>query len=128
MSFLKAGILTIVLMSLSLPCLAKDSSIYTGPDESIVAYNSQTNVSKKGPGEIFICSKHKDVDVYVDEDKVGKTPVILTTLPKGRHLVEIYDSSELVYRQYITVKNGERILINIDGEKNIAGEDLKFII
>lgn len=119
MSILKSATIIILLISSSLPCLAGEVSRN---------YADGSYVASQSSSAVFICSKFKDVDIYIDEDNAGRTPAVFANLAKGKHLIEAYNGEELIYRQYMIVKSGEKIIINISGEKNIAEEDLKFII
>lgn len=111
-----------LLMVLTIPCFAEDEF------DMAKAYYSTVSFDKKKGAEIFVYSKHSEVDVYIDEDMAGKTPAVLAGVTKGRHLVEVFNGAELLYRQYIVLKNGEKIIIDINGDKKIAEEDPKFVI
>lgn len=120
-----------LLMVLAIPCFAEDEfemakAYYRVPSK--VEVNSTVSFDKKKGAEIFVYSKHSEVDVYIDEEIAGKTPAVLTVVTKGKHLVEVFNGAELLYRQYIVLKNGEKIIIDINGDKKIAEEDPKFVI
>ncbi len=74
-------------------------------------------------GKLFVYSKHKELDVYLDEEIAGKTPLTLDKLSKGRHVVEAYMGPELYYRQYVDIEGAKPVVMEINGIKEIAAED-----
>ncbi|MCX5749894.1 MAG: hypothetical protein NTZ10_06620 [Candidatus Saganbacteria bacterium] len=82
---------------------------------------------QKDSGAIFVTS-HKVLDIYIDEDIIGKAPLTVEAVRPGRHLVEAYSGRDIVFRKYVDVKKTDTVVIEINGKKDVAEEDPDFII
>ncbi len=76
---------------------------------------------------IRIISGIGKLDVYVDDDIVGKTPVKVSSIKNGKHLVEAYSGTKLMYRNYVVV-NGSQVRIDVNGRNEICEEDPAFVM
>ena len=75
-------------------------------------------------GKAFIYSKQNDYDIYIDEELIGKTPVLVDSIKYGKHVVEAYAGNELVFRKTIAVKDISMVIIGIKNSKEVASTGL----
>jgi len=79
-------------------------------------------------GKVVVYSSDPSLKVFFDEDPVGKCPVVLEPVKRGRHVVEAYSGKDLVFRKYIVVGSKQKLVVKIRSEKEIAKEDPNLII
>jgi len=53
--------------------------------------------SEKTSGEISVFSEPPDLDVYLDNSKIGKTPIASIKIEAGIHLLKVKDSETKIY-------------------------------
>jgi len=79
-------------------------------------------------GRVVVYSSDPSLKIFFDEDPVGKCPVVIERVNRGRHMVEAYNGQELVFRKYIVIGAKQKLVVKIRGDKEIAKEDPGLII
>lgn len=73
-------------------------------------------------GSIYVDSKEKGLIVYLDNDRMMTVPATFDNVKGGKHVIEGYKGADLVYRQYVDIKNSDPIMFNISAQGEIANE------
>jgi len=98
----------------------------------MAALDKRVRVFKKEPvyvdknefirGSIYVDSKEKGLIVYLDNESMMTLPATFDNVKGGKHVIEGYKGADLVYRQYVSVKSSEPVMLHISGQSDIANE------
>lgn len=68
-------------------------------------------------GKLDIITTPRDAEVYVNGNFIGHTPLLLTGLPEGNHLVEIKKDGHKDYSKEVFVPEGKTVNLSVEMDR-----------
>ncbi|WP_292518629.1 PEGA domain-containing protein [Methanoculleus sp.] len=72
--------------------------------------------------QITVSSEPSGAEVYFNSEYRGSTPCCISSVPAGTHSIELRHPEHLVWKDEVTVKSGESVIVSADLSKNTVSD------